>query len=62
MYPERRQDAINLFEELLSCANHVGLLSEDIDTRTKELWGNFPQSFCTTGIIRCARRLSKAWP
>jgi GH15 family glucan-1,4-alpha-glucosidase len=46
---------------MLACRNHVGLLSEDIDPRTNELWGNFPQTYSMVGIINSAMRLSKSW-
>ena len=38
----------------------VGLLSEDTDPRTGELWGNFPQTYSMVGIINAAMRLSDA--
>jgi len=49
------------FEALLACRNHVGLLSEDLNPRTGELWGNFPQTYSMVGIINCAVRLSAPW-
>lgn len=57
----KRDEARALFEHLLACRNHVGLLSEDIDPTTGELWGNFPQAYSMVGIIVCAMRLSKSW-
>ena len=49
------------FEKLLACRNRLGLLSEDIDINTGELWGNFPQTYSMVGIIMCAMRLSSRW-
>ncbi len=49
------------FEWLLSKRNHVGLLSEDIDFKTHELWGNFPQTYSMVGLINSAMLLSKSW-
>ena len=46
---------------MLACANHVGLFSEDLDTDTGELWGNFPQTYSHVGLINCAMRLSRDW-
>ncbi|WP_085317095.1 glycoside hydrolase family 15 protein [Derxia lacustris] len=49
------------FETLLACRNRFGLLSEDIDFDTHELWGNFPQTYSMVGIVMCAMRLSRRW-
>jgi GH15 family glucan-1,4-alpha-glucosidase len=39
----------------------LGLLSEDLDVASGELWGNFPQTYSLVGIIMGAMRLSRAW-
>jgi GH15 family glucan-1,4-alpha-glucosidase len=57
----RREEAREIFERILACRNHVGLLSEDIDPATGELWGNFPQTYSLVGLIVAAMRLSKSW-
>lgn len=57
----REAEARDLFENMLACRNHVGLLSEDLDPKTNELWGNFPQTYSMVGIINSAMRLSKSW-
>jgi len=57
----REEEARTLFENMLSCRNHVGLLSEDLDPQSHELWGNFPQTYSMVGIINSAMRLSKSW-
>lgn len=57
----RRDEARALFERVLACRNHVGLLSEDLDPVTGELWGNFPQTYSLVGLIIAAMRLSKNW-
>lgn len=57
----RRGEARQLFENLLARRNHVGLLSEDMDPDTGELWGNFPQTYSMVGMISCAMRLSRPW-
>jgi GH15 family glucan-1,4-alpha-glucosidase len=49
------------FERLLACRNRFGLLSEDIDAASGELWGNYPQTYSLVGIIVCAMRLSRRW-
>jgi GH15 family glucan-1,4-alpha-glucosidase len=57
----RIDEAREIFEALLARRNHVGLLSEDIDPTTGELWGNFPQTYSMVGVIVAAMRLSKSW-
>lgn len=57
----RKDEARTLFEQMLSHRNHVGLLSEDIDPATGELWGNYPQTYSMVGLINSAMRLSKPW-
>ena len=57
----RRAEARAAFEALLSRRNHVGLLSEDLDPHTGELWGNFPQTYSMVGIINGAMQLSAPW-
>ena len=55
------EEARRVFEALLATRNHLGLLSEDVDTATGELWGNFPQTYCMVGIINSAALLSRPW-
>ena len=50
-----------MFAKLLALRNPAGLLSEDIDPATGELWGNFPQTYSLVGIIISAMRLSRGW-
>ena len=57
----REEEARELFEKLLACRNRHGLLSEDLDPRTGELWGNFPQTYSMVGLINSARKLSQPW-
>jgi GH15 family glucan-1,4-alpha-glucosidase len=57
----RIADARALFEEMLSRRTAAGLLSEDIDPATGELWGNYPQTYSLVGMINCAVLLSKPW-
>lgn len=57
----RRDEARNLFETMLERRNHLGLLSEDMDYQTGELWGNFPQTYSMVGLINSAVHLSKSW-
>ncbi len=57
----RIPEARELFEEMLSRRTAAGLLSEDIDPVTGELWGNYPQTYSLVGLINCAVLLSKPW-
>ena len=57
----RKDEARKMFESLLKQRTKLGLLSEDVDTKTMELWGNFPQTYSMVGIINAASRLSKSW-
>jgi GH15 family glucan-1,4-alpha-glucosidase len=57
----RKERARELFEDILACRNHLGLLSEHLDIRTRELWGNFPQTYSHVGLINGAMRLSRPW-
>ena len=57
----RTDEARELFENMLSLRNPLGLLSEDIDPYTGALWGNFPQTYSMAGIINAAVRLSRSW-
>ncbi len=57
----RAEEARELFENMLANRNPLGLLSEDLDPKTGELWGNFPQTYSMVGLINSALRLSKPW-
>jgi GH15 family glucan-1,4-alpha-glucosidase len=57
----RMTQAREIFEAMLACSNHVGLLSEDLHVASGELWGNFPQTYSMVGVINGAVRLSNRW-
>jgi GH15 family glucan-1,4-alpha-glucosidase len=57
----RVEDARALFVEALARRTAAGLLSEDIDPNTGELWGNYPQTYSLVGMINCAVLLSRPW-
>jgi GH15 family glucan-1,4-alpha-glucosidase len=46
---------------MLDNRNPLGLLSEDTHPVTREMWGNFPQTYSMVGIINAAVRLSERW-
>lgn len=54
-----RERAKEYFDQLLSYSNHLGLLSEDIDFKTKRLLGNFPQAYSHLALIQTAINLGK---
>lgn len=54
----RDDEALELFEYLLSLRNDVGLLSEMYDPRYGRLVGNMPQAFSHMPLVRSAYNLS----
>jgi len=48
------------FELVLSHANDLGLLAEELDPHTGEQLGNFPQAFSHVGIISAALAIEAA--
>jgi pentatricopeptide repeat protein len=57
----RVEEAREYFEELLKLRNRHGLMSEDVDPVTGEMWGNYPQTYSLVGIVNGAMRLSRSW-
>ena len=56
----RIDEAVELFERLLTLRNDLGLLSEEYDLGAQRLVGNFPQGFSHIGLINTAFNLVKA--
>ena len=54
-------EAREYFEEMLKLRNRLGLMSEDVDPKTGEMWGNYPQTYSMVGIVNCAVRLTRSW-
>lgn len=54
-----KDEAEKIFSDLLSCGNHLGLFSEDIDFSTKRLLGNFPQAYSHLALINTATLFSE---
>jgi GH15 family glucan-1,4-alpha-glucosidase len=53
-------EAVEMFERLLSLRNDLGLLSEEYDPALGRLVGNFPQAFSHIGLINTALLLQRA--
>lgn len=47
----RHDDAVKLFERLLSLRNDLGLLAEEYDPVAQRLVGNFPQAFSHVSLV-----------
>jgi GH15 family glucan-1,4-alpha-glucosidase len=54
----RHDEARELFEQLLSLRNDVGLLAEEYDVPTKQMLGNMPQAFSHVPLINTAHNLT----
>ena len=48
------------FEQLLGFGSGVGLMSEEVDTQTGELLGNYPQAFTHLALIGAAVNIERA--
>jgi GH15 family glucan-1,4-alpha-glucosidase len=57
----RMEEARELYGRMLDRLTLAGLLSEDADWVSGELWGNYPQTFSLAGLINCAVVLSRPW-
>jgi GH15 family glucan-1,4-alpha-glucosidase len=58
----RRDQAVEMFERLLTCRNDVGLLAEEFDPRARRQLGNFPQAFSHVSLVSSAYNLERAEP
>lgn len=54
MLAGRREDALRVFEKVVSLCNDVGLLAEEFDPRRQQFLGNFPQSFTHLELVNSA--------
>jgi GH15 family glucan-1,4-alpha-glucosidase len=53
------KDARRMFEQALAYANDVDLFAEEIDPRSGDALGNFPQAFTHVGLINAALALAE---
>ena len=54
LFLNRREEAMALYERLLSQTNDVGLLPEELNPKTQAFLGNFPLALSHIGLIRSA--------
>lgn len=54
-----KEEARELFENMISYSNHLGLYSEDLDFDTKRQLGNFPQAYSHLAFINTAALFSE---
>ena len=48
------------FERAVAAVNDVGLLAEEVDARSGEMIGNFPQAFSHIGLVDAAWAIAQA--
>jgi GH15 family glucan-1,4-alpha-glucosidase len=56
----RREEALTIFERLLTLRNDVGLLAEEFDPASGRQLGNFPQAFSHVALVNTANYLSES--
>ncbi|MEQ1946089.1 MAG: glycoside hydrolase family 15 protein [Bryobacteraceae bacterium] len=57
----RKEEARTVFEKVAALLTPMGLLSEDYETATMRMWGNFPQTYSHAGLIHAAFAASPTW-
>ncbi|MEV0787801.1 glycoside hydrolase family 15 protein [Kribbella sp. NPDC050459] len=54
---DRRREAVDLFAELLDRASPLGLYAEEMDPKTGEHLGNYPQALTHAALVQAALAL-----
>jgi len=57
-----KEEALYIFNNMISFSNHLGLFSEDLDFETKRQLGNFPQAYSHLALINAAMLFSPEKP
>jgi GH15 family glucan-1,4-alpha-glucosidase len=57
----RASEAREVMDHVRAASSPIGLLSEDCDTASRRLWGNFPQAYSHVGLIHAAFAASPRW-
>lgn len=60
VFAGEQEKAQKHFEHLTTLANHVELFAEEINPKTREFLGNFPQAYTHIGLINSAYYLANA--
>jgi GH15 family glucan-1,4-alpha-glucosidase len=56
-----RAEAANIMRHIREVLSPLGLISEDRDTVTGIMWGNYPQAYSHVGLIHAAFAASPRW-
>ena len=56
----RYDEACEIFEGMVRRANDLGLFPEEIDHRSGDFLGNYPQAFTHVGLVNSAYLLAQA--
>lgn len=57
----RKSEAAELLGNVLKGLPELGLMSEDYETKSGRMWGNFPQAYSHVGLIHAAFAASARW-
>jgi GH15 family glucan-1,4-alpha-glucosidase len=57
----RVKEARAWMDRICQSMTPLGLLSEDVDPRSGQMWGNFPQAYSHVGLIHAAFSVSPPW-
>jgi GH15 family glucan-1,4-alpha-glucosidase len=57
----RAEEAKAVMKHVHSALSPLGLLSEDYETSSLRMWGNFPQAYSHVGLIRAAFAAAPRW-